>query len=403
MSLENRNANSFLFFFVIFSSLSFLFCVLSLVFDFLFPSHYYHDDVRTQVFAAVMVDDAAEFASKSVAVSTDEFGHKSITSSSLVFTIISGDVIMGGHVPNGDLNLRLVHTYEFEGQQRTLFLNCSEELRKPPLKGHVKTESELHRSIRLSFSSIKNNALGLFRLMHIDSSEFVALTNAKAYMLPLLTYTENLADSNFPLHKLDVVSTINTLYQAIDDIVKGAFKSHTAHEEWVDRANQLDPLSFADLFRGFPDAFVQQVFRDVKLLDAVFNLAMAAYHRFPPDENPWVKDDMEGPRAVQKFSYVLIQRLCDGNDANEAYIGRRKLKSFRDGTSSDDASPSMMELLRTHLIDPLGASTTLSMLLSDNSGLMKKYAEPSLVNEVSTLIQVSGPQSRFINFFSVWN
>jgi hypothetical protein len=62
------------------------------------------------------------------------------------------------------------------------------------------------------------------------------------------------------------------------------------------------------------DYFVQRICRDIKLLDAVFEMTLAARKRC---KNPWSKENeimMTGPKGLQKVIYVTVQRMLFGGN-----------------------------------------------------------------------------------------
>ena len=79
-------------------------------------------------------------------------------------------------------------------------------------------------------------------------------------------------------------------------------------EDWIAKANGMLPTPFSDLFSGELDPQSQRMCMDTKLLDAVFEMGLAAYNR-KGGEDPF-KDpndiDMMVPRGLQKFIHVAM-------------------------------------------------------------------------------------------------
>lgn len=203
-------------------------------------------------------------------------------------------------------------------------------------------------------------------------------------------------------------------------------------EDWIRLANRMLPAAFAKRFAGEPDVFMQRTCRDVKLLDAIFAAGCAPYARTNP-HNPWSakkapsaatgavvgraalgafkqgeNNDIEvaiqeisvGPRAVQKFVHVALQRLCDGNRESQEYFGRRSepLRILDRNMNRTLPNP-WMSIILQQLEDPLGSAVTLSKLLSSNESLMTKFANPTLIDRFLEMIRELGPQPRLVSFF----
>ena len=113
--------------------------------------------------------------------------------------------------------------------------------------------------------------------------------------------------------------------------IKGSFE-WGAGVDWVAKANDMMPAPFAELFDGEPDASRQRISRDLKLLDAVFAMSLAAYARLA---SPWNLEAshpdalaLTGAKAVQKLIHVALQRMCAANLESQDYFGRRTSKPF---------------------------------------------------------------------------
>ena len=117
----------------------------------------------------------------------------------------------------------------------------------------------------------------------------------------------------------------------IDLQIKGNFE-WPAGEDWMHKANDMEPAPFSNLFGGEPDGSRQRISRDLKLLDAVFAMGRAAYDRMAP-ASPWADEDShselsKGAKAVQKLVHVALQRMCAANLESQDYFGRRTSRPF---------------------------------------------------------------------------
>jgi len=93
------------------------------------------------------------------------------------------------------------------------------------------------------------------------------------------------------------------------DLIPLLFDEHMHHsgdEDWIKIANSEAPAAFAKRFEGETQPFAQKASKDMKLMDAVFDMCIAPYARTFP-EVPWSEVDMNGPKAIQKFVHVALQ------------------------------------------------------------------------------------------------
>jgi hypothetical protein len=181
-------------------------------------------------------------------------------------------------------------------------------------------------------------------------------------------------------------------------------KGTSKHEDtdWIKLANSMMPAAFSALFDGDPDPFVQRICRDMKLMDVVFSMGCAAYHRTYP-ESPWIHSIMDGPKGIQKLIHVALQRMCYKSQDNQLYFGKRtaRARGSSGGKSSLGVRESLwIETILEQLEDPLGPAVTLSKLLSANKELLRIYATPKLVLRFADLVRNLGPQPRLVNFFN---
>ena len=327
----------------------------------------------------------------------NELGFKTIAPERMLFQASSADADMGTKIPNMDVNLRLSHVLHDGVGKTVLYLHNSEE-RKPHKSGSTEKMSVIARSFRLVFSTVRS-AQDIFKVMRVKPEEAVAIANVAALMMPTALYTVALSDPRRPVKAESVTDMVALMLKLLNMTVKGDFEWPPG-EDWMVKANSLLPAAFAALFAGEPDTFMQRIFRDIKVMDSVFGMCTAAYVRASP-ANPWAASrpdaaDMLGPKAVQKFIHVALQRMCDGNSDNQAYFGKRAYTP--PGTRASPPVP-WMDTVLAQLEDPLGSAVTLSKLLSANDYLMQKYANASLVLRFVDMVRSLGPQPRLVNFF----
>jgi len=228
-----------------------------------------------------------------------------------------------------------------------------------------------------------------YRLTKIAKPEVQVLSKAKSLITPISAYMLQIADPRVPINAEVAQDILPVMRTALALQYRTLFEME--EEDWISKANAMDPFEFSVLFDvGEPDPRAQKICRDVKLMDTLFKMTTAPYDRVG-SKNPWSTDAFEnfaGPKAIEKFAYVILQRMCEGNTENQNYFGR---KTLGDGLRWVDR---MMQTLE----DPLGAAVTLSKLLSQNELLMQKYATPALVLRILEMIQDCGPETRFLKF-----
>jgi hypothetical protein len=167
---------------------------------------------------------------------------------------------------------------------------------------------------------------------------------------------QGLSDPEIPLADVKVPEAFWSLIRVVDSVAKGEFEWDPA-VDWVAKAAAIDPVDLAELLGGESDRDVQRICRDCKLLDAVFDMG-AEYARCASNLGRGGLDEasLAGPRAVQKIVFIALQTLCMGNDATEAYLGRRAPMGF--GKRPGRQKP-WMDTLLSQLDEPLGAAVRL--------------------------------------------
>ena len=212
----------------------------------------------------------------------------------------------------------------------------------------------------------------------------------------------------------------------IDAFRKGAppKRRHEAMAEHIKEANATLPAQFASFYTGEPNAWAQRIAVETKLLDAVFEAALAPYNRALHAARPFEEfaalttakknENAEGPRALQKFLYVAVQRCMFDNQRAQEYFSSR---SSRVWTASSPIPPSMMNgvapplslarkawglwrnLLISQAEDALGATVSLGNLLQSSEAIVKKLVNNELFDRFKGLVVKCGPEPRLILLF----
>lgn len=359
-------------------------------------------------FSAYLVDDEALEADTDppVNMAGDKKGFKAIHSDAMLFVANPADAEMGKCIPDEDVNLRLCHVFNDGNGQIMLFLRSIDE--RKPEKVELEKRDEHHHghfahSLRIVFSTVPS-AQDIYKLMRVPDQEVRSIALAKQFATHIMTYALALANETVPVRVDMAGGMVRLLLELLKFLINGHVESHgEAPSEWLNKATALRPAELAALFSGEPNLATQRISRDMKLMDAIVAANMAPYSR---SERQGVavwsygeeQKALKPHQTVQKFLHVAIQRLCTSNHENEDYFGRRKLRAY--DLSAKPTSISWMSVLLRQQSDGLGAMTTLSKLLSDNTGLMKKFAGPELVHRFLEMISSIGPQPRMMDFFS---
>ena len=260
------------------------------------------------------------------------------------------------------MSLRLEHSIRGGG---TLYLHNTEK-RKPPTtvavaaagggenSGGSEHGSVIANSFALVFSSLRS-AQDIFKLMRVAPREEALLRQVQSLAPPIALYSTWVADPSQPLSADFMEETVRVMLQLVDLLVKGEM-DFPAKEDWIKRANGMLPAAFSSLFSGDPNPSAQRLCRELKLLDAVFDAGAAPYVRCLSTaatgkseskgkkegggkggggiskSNPWGEDlprgttpaSMLGPKGLQKFVHVALQRMTHGDAESQAYFGKRR-------------------------------------------------------------------------------
>ena len=92
------------------------------------------------------------------------------------------------------------------------------------------------------------------------------------------------------------------------------------------------PEDFASLCAGEPNFDAQKMACEIKLLDAVFEAALAPYNYaevMSEDGRPFEEISGSGaPRALQKFLHVTLQRMVTSNLVSQNYFAHRRSRMW---------------------------------------------------------------------------
>ena len=179
-------------------------------------------------------------------------------------------------------------------------------------------------------------------------------------------------------------------------------------------ANATLPMPFAEMFTGSePNTLAQMVAMELKLTDAVFAATLAPYNRGLNNARPFSEPPMNNyPKALMKFLFVALQRSVFSNQTTQLYFCSRSARLWEPETKGGlgKATPPLLPAQRKWKLwqdiimgqgeDPLGATVTLSQLLSSSRKITEKLVNESMVQSFRALVQRCGPEPRLINLFT---
>lgn len=323
-----------------------------------------------------------------------------------------------------------------------LHLHNTGEQKPSPLGGGTTStlkksqEGILNRSFMMVFSD-EQSAYDIFKLIRTSYREGDYIDILKAYVPAAWHFAVCLRADR---RGVDNRAGVQFLYKVIEMQTKGDSIATRSPEEWIAKANDSSPTAFAALFGGKRVRMVQGLCRDMKLLDAVFEIGYAPYRREAPlgrpfsdvasimpdpsqgasaeskdgnaDDSAALGDEVEhtdraahpsfndGSQAFHKFVHVALQKMTDSNQLSQVCFAAAEMVAHdsEDGRLVTRKAP-RMDVLLGWLTDPLGSVVTLSKLLSTNRILMETYAKPSLANRIVQMVADLGPQARFLLFF----
>lgn len=181
-------------------------------------------------------------------------------------------------------------------------------------------------------------------------------------------------------------------------------------------ANELSATEFMEGYDGKNNVPLQHMCCETKLIDAVFEAAIAPYNRTGnrvTETTPFKPGTRSGvrPRAVEKFLFVVLWRMIDDNLKAISYFGKRVSREWRyaDQLKKEKflrdfpkvrGDQRWLETL-VHMGDHgYGATVLLSEIFSASSGIMEELVNDGMLEDMKRRITECGPQPRFVKFFS---
>ena len=183
-----------------------------------------------------------------------------------------------------------------------------------------KKDVVLVTSFRIVFSSMKSSQ-DILKCLSVQEKECTQLFRLQAFISPFQTYSAALRNPRVEINE-DMQRDAALLLEIIRLVSKGFAPDLSI--DWIQKANSMLPTAFAQEFGGECDETVQRMAREIKLIDAVFEMGLAPYDRYPTG-NPFGEDQEEGmdqPRGLQKLIHIVLQKFFQGNQKNQQYFSK---------------------------------------------------------------------------------
>jgi hypothetical protein len=348
--------------------------------------------------------------------------------SSLVFFLSPTDAVTTTTLRESTSAIRIEHhTKDSAGIQTVLHLVALREP-KPPMMARADGTVQggggaalKQGAGRLCFTS-EFSALHVLKVQPLFSTDVSKLNKLLGYIPTFRKYcfayhaATSPCSGNAPLHMCEAV--VSQCVDLIEDLRKGEevapLKGRNV-PEMIKEANTLKAGDLPARYAGESDVRLQNMAYELKLLDAVFDAALAPYNfaRITlPDARKYftTPPGNQKPRAAQKYLNVVIQRIIDENPASQRYFSSHSARLwFGEACSSETGKGGgnlhrSWELWRNAVMsqgeDTLGAMVTVKMLLTASKAIVSKIVNNDSVLRFMELFRQCGPEERLVNLFT---
>ena len=246
------------------------------------------------------------------------------TPASFLFTLVPVNV-QGDTLPNAKTAARIEHVIASSKAKTPLYFSSMTEQKPAYTDATKKNRAPVGR---VCFTTKPANH-EVFKIMPIIDLESNAINRMRSYIPYLKLYAFRwMVEAEPPLDMCETL--IEVCLQLLDDLIKGG-TGPRRHKNILHHANEAIstmPLAFSEFFGGDPNAKNQKLALDMKLMDAVFEATLAPYNRFR-QAHPFDAPPGSGmPKAVQKFLFVVLQRMCHGNKQALLYISKQTIRTW---------------------------------------------------------------------------
>ena len=351
---------------------------------------------------------------------------------SLLFYVVPEDIVHVDRVPkNMSTMVRIEHRHSSD-KSRLHFRDTNKP--KVPCRASSSVEKEDLRGNGIVFAR-QQQAQDMLKLIPSSEEETLLVKGIIATRFILESFRWQMENARTVPNDI-VESCITVLLRLMDHVTKGdGFGSGVASlmkkptSEWIPKANSMLPTEFTSLFIGQPDVPYQNKIIECKIMDTVFDMALAAYNRYlrldesgqllsaapasSADAHPWTTGDgkprgiMTKSKALQKFLHVTLQLFFNSNYRAQIYFSGRTSKFLELASTGsngaiavkvDERTP-WLQIIASQAEDPLGATVTLSKLFDNNERIIAAVVDVPLLQRFCRLITKCGPQPRFLRLF----
>lgn len=144
---------------------------------------------------------------------------------------------------------------------------------------------------------------------------------------------------------------------------------------------------------GPPIARVQDIMRELKLLDVLFPMVHATATSGLDLEN--LTPHMS---RIHSLVFKAIVHIVQGNRRSEIYFASRRVEQSAESLFAGGNISWIAATIKQVAARP-GAARALTTILSNNPELLDKYVDTETIEKFIQLIREQGPQKRFMAFF----
>ena len=293
-----------------------------------------------------------------------------------------------------------VHTDETGRPTGTCGIHWEDDTRSDVSAESLKpadTENALSiKSTGLMFSKTWSDK-NILKIMPTPANEVVKISQTKDFRTACQTYSAMVSDPTIPLDDTSGdPPQVQLLLSIIDYLNVDSSPPFDKNIQWVATSNSMLPKDFNAIFNtGEVDDQTQRAAKDMDLLAAMFEMGMAAYRRTAPTD-PYagdVDEDMRNTRGLAKFIHIAMQRVYKACYKVQLYFAEEPTH-MPEGDISN-----WLDALITQVAAPVGATVTLSNLLTDNKELQSEFVTQELLENFYKMVETIGPKDRLVNFF----
>ena len=347
---------------------------------------------------------------------TQETLQRPLYDNPLIFYVISMEASEFESIPNTSSTLRIEHRRRMsDGTITTLFWRTMDNP-KPRSAWQAAPTAPLGGRKDIAAHAVRKKGCMVDFLQEKSSTDLLKLLPAEGVEVqqvheiinhsPQLRLLQYFLEHGSAENSAGVVPDCAAVtLKIIEGLMVGSsiLKKHSV-PEWLKVAHRCLPSKFSSLFEGNVKKGKQKAIKELGLMDILFELALAPYQRKVEQPNvipshqsmssPFDQEGMELPKKMQKLVHVALQKSFQEYVPSIRYFAKREALLFRNPRTSQVLP--WPEVLSKQSKDALGATVTLSSLLSSDEQTLSRMAGPELLQAMRQNIEDVGPQPRLL-------